>query len=106
VLLDRVVPRVSYRLKGKVWLYEGQAAWHFFTLPKGPAREIRMMLGGGTGRGWGSVPVSATIGGTTWRTSIFPDKKSGSFVLPLKAEVRRAEGIEVGQTVELWLEVE
>jgi hypothetical protein len=63
-------------------------------------------VGGATGRGWGSVPVVATIGGTTWKTSIFPDKKAGSFVLPLKAEVRKAEGIEEGQAVELRLDVE
>lgn len=65
-----------------------------------------MMVGGATGRGWGSVPVTATIGGTTWRTSIFPDKKAGSFVLPLKAEVRTAEGIDEGATVEVRLDVE
>jgi hypothetical protein len=97
---------VTYRIKARVWLHDGVAAWHFVTLPKGPAREIRMLVGGATGRGWESVPVVATLGATTWRTSIFPDKKAGSFVLPLKAEIRKAEGIEEGQTVEIRLEVE
>jgi hypothetical protein len=96
---------VTYCIKAKVWLHDGQAAWHFVTLPKGPAREIRMMLGGATGHGWGSVPVTATLGATTWRTSIFPDKKAGSFVLPLKAEVRKAEGVEEGQTVDVRLDI-
>lgn len=100
------MPLATYRVKAKVWLHEGQASWHFATLPKGAAREIRMMVGGVTGRGWGSVPVVATIGGTTWKTSIFPDKKAGSFVLPLKAEVRKAEGIEEGQTVDIRLEID
>lgn len=97
---------MSYRLRGKVLLYDGQAAWHFFVLPKGPAREIRMMLGGGSGRGWGSVPVTATIGGTTWRTSIFPDRKAGSYLLPLKAQVRKAEGLVEGHMIEVLLDIE
>lgn len=101
------MPRISYKLRAKVWLYQGGAAggWHFLTLPKGPAKEIRMLVGGASGRGWGSVPVVVTIGGTTWKTSVFPDKKAGSFVLPLKAEVRRAEGIAEGDTVAFFLEV-
>ena len=100
------MPLVTYRLRGKVWLYDGQVAWHFVTLPKRQAREIRLMVGGVTGRGWGSIPVSATIGGTTWRTSIFPDKRAGSYLLPLKAEVRKAEGIAEGQAIEFRIEVE
>lgn len=101
------VPSLTYRLRGKVWLYGGGAAggWHFVTLPKGPAKEIRMLLGGATGRGWGSVRVSATIGSTTWQTSIFPDKKAGSFLFPIKAEVRKAEGIEAGETIDFVLEI-
>jgi hypothetical protein len=102
----RAVPTITYKLRAKVWLYQGAAAWHFLTLPKKQAREIRMILGGATGRGWGSVPVSVTIGATTWQTSIFPDKKLGSFVLPLKAEVRKAEGISEGDTVQFVLEVQ
>ena len=97
---------LSYRLRAKVWIHDGAAAWHFLTLPRKQAREIRMLVGGATGRGWGSVPVVVTAGGTTWRTSIFPDKKAGSFVLPLKAEVRVAEGIRAGDTVEFLLEVQ
>ena len=56
--------------------------------------------------GWGSLRVTATIGGTTWRTSVFPDAKSGAFVLPLKAEVRRREGIGAGDRVAVAVEIE
>jgi hypothetical protein len=51
------------------------------------------------------VPVKATIGKTSWRTSIFPDSKSGSYVLPVKAGVRKKEKLEEGDTVALTLEV-
>lgn len=49
--------------------------------------------------GWGSLPVMATIGKTSWKTSIFPDKKSESYLLPLKAEVRKKEKIYEDQTI-------
>ena len=49
--------------------------------------------------------VNATIGATTWETSIFPDTKSGSYLLPVKAEVRRREGVEDGDAVTVTLEL-
>jgi hypothetical protein len=56
-------------------------------------------------RGWGSLRVRATIGKTTWKTSIFPDEKSKSYVLPVKAEVRKKENIKDGEPVVLTLEI-
>ena len=56
-------------------------------------------------RGFGSVPVGVQIGDTTWRTSVFPDTKSGCFVLPIKKAVRTAERVDVGDTVEVELTV-
>jgi hypothetical protein len=50
------------------------------------------------------VRVHAQIGATTWATSVFPDKARGAFVLPVKAAVRKAEGLEVGDTVPVSLE--
>lgn len=101
------MPEVTYRLKGRLWLYGGPAGWHFVTLPKGAAREIRLLRADGvTGKGWGSIRVQATIGATTWATSIFPSKEESSYVLPVKAEVRRAEGLEEGATVAFILKVD
>ena len=50
-------------------------------------------------RGWGSVRVLVTLGSSTWNTSIFPDKRSGTYILPLKASVRRTEGVFDGDVV-------
>ena len=82
----------TYRMRSKVWPYPGMAAWRFLTLPKKQGREIKKKFGKNA-RGWGSIPVSVTVGKTTWHTSIFPDRKSGSYLLPLKAKVRKAESI-------------
>ncbi len=87
-----------------VWLYPGNAAWHFVTVPKKVSATIRDRFGDGA-RGWGSLPVTAAVGSSRWDTSIFPDKKSGSYLLPLKAAVRKNEGISIGDTVRLALEI-
>ncbi len=57
----------------------------------------------GMARGFGSLKVTATIGETSWRTSIFPSRETG-WMLPVKAAVRKAEGLSEGDEVELILE--
>lgn len=83
---------LSYTLRSTVWVYPGMAAWRFLGIPEKEGREIKERVGAHA-RGWGSLPVTVTIGATTWNTSIFPDKKSGSYLLPLKVKVRNAENI-------------
>lgn len=83
---------ISYKFRSKVWVYPGMAAWRFIGIPKKEGKEIRKKFGVHA-KGWGSLPVSVTIGKTSWDTSIFPDKKSGSYLLPLKAKIRRVEDI-------------
>ena len=56
-------------------------------------------------RGFGSVRVRASVGGSEWATSIFPDSKTGSYVLPLKKSVRDAEGLVEGGPVVVRIEV-
>ena len=56
-------------------------------------------------RGFGSVRVRARIGDSEWTTSIFPDSKTGSYVLPLKKSVRDAEAIVEGGPVVVRIEV-
>ena len=55
-------------------------------------------------RGFGSVRVAATIDDVTWRTSIFP-QKSGGYILPIKADVRRRAGIAAGDEVAVTLDL-
>lgn len=88
----------SLSFRSKVTVYPGMAAWRFLGLPAQLAREIKESRGK-SARGWGSLPVTATIGDTTWDSSIFPDKKSGTYLLPLKAQIRKAEGIADDATI-------
>jgi len=80
----------SFSIQGKVWLYPGMSGWHSLTIPNEESQEIKERFGANA-RGWGSLPVSVVLGETTWQTSIFPDKKSETYLLPLKALVRKRE---------------
>jgi hypothetical protein len=89
---------------GPLWLWSGgQASWHFLTVPEELAGEIRAESLAHRG-GFGSVRVAASIGDVTWRTSVFP-QKSGGFILPVKASVRRDAGIAAGDEVSFELEI-
>jgi hypothetical protein len=94
----------EYQMRARVWLYPGPAAWHFVTLPKKQSAEIKSLFGKSQ-RGWGSLPVVATVGRTSWKTSIFADKKSDAYLLPLKAEVRKKEGISVDQMLDFAISI-
>ena len=53
----------------------------------------------------GRARAQATIGGSTWRTSVFPDSKSGCYALPIKRAVRNAEGLEPGAVTSVTIEL-
>jgi len=56
-------------------------------------------------RGFGSARVTCTIGDSVWQTSVFPEKTSGGWFLPIKVAVRRAEGLDEGDLVRVTLEL-
>jgi hypothetical protein len=89
-----------------LWLWNGKGAWHFITLPADEAGLLRMAVPKGRNRGWGSVRVRARIGETSFATSLFPDSKSGSYLLPVKADVRKAEGLRPGDAVVVTLSLD
>jgi len=92
---------VTIGFEGELWEHEGQGAWCFVTVPEDPSEDIR--LSGAMPAGFGSYRVEVTVGGTTWRTSVFP--ASECFVLPVKKAVRQAEGLEVGDALAVSLDV-
>ena len=91
-------------LRAPLWLWSGEGgSWHFITVPEELSGELRAESLARRG-GFGSVRVEATVNGVTWRTSVFP-QKSGGYILPVKADVRRRAGIGAGDEVELRLEI-
>jgi hypothetical protein len=97
--------RATLSFDAEVWLWRSKgASWHFLTVEGKAAAEVRYASLGLT-RGFGSVSVEVMIGGTRWRTSLFPSKASGGFILPLKAAVRKAEGFAVGDRVAVTITI-
>lgn len=94
----------NFAFAGTVWLWNGDSPWHFVSLPNGIADEIEDLTVGRT-RGFGSVRVEVTSNDLTWRTSIFPDRKTGTFLLPLKEQVRQQLGCEAGTRIRLSLRI-
>lgn len=95
----------TYTFKDKLWLYPTQkAAWHFVSVPKDISEDILFHFSH-VQKGWGSYKVSVQIGETIWKTSIFPDRKSGTFLLPIKKSVRDAEKIQKSDSVSVAITV-
>jgi hypothetical protein len=94
----------SYTFTAKLWLYPGKAGWVFATVPKKETTMIKEQTKG-LKRGWGSVPVTVTLGKTTWETSIFPDNRLGTYLLPIKALVRKKEEVMDDDVVTISLRV-
>ena len=87
-----------------LWLWTSDnGSWHFITLPEDRCGQIRAQAFAGP-RGFGSVRVEASIHDVSWRTSVFP-QKSGGYILPVKADVRRKAGIAAGDDVTVSLEL-
>ena len=95
----------KFKVRSKVWLYPGMTGWHFVGVPKKESEQIKKTYSGFT-KGWGSLPVLVTVGKTKWKTSIFHDKRSNTFLLPLKAKVRKAEGIYDDDTISFTIEIQ
>jgi hypothetical protein len=91
-----------YWFDAELWLHDGAAGWHFVTLPPEVSDDIDARVAGRT-RGFGSVRVRATIGSTTWHTSVFPDTRREAFLLPVKKQVRTAAAIEDGDRITVGL---
>jgi Domain of unknown function (DUF1905) len=94
---------MSFTFTAPLWLYSGKGSWHFVTLPKKAADEIRFF--NASAKGFMPIAVKARINDCNWNTSIFPDSKSGSYLLAIKAAVRKAENIQAGDVITLHLTV-
>jgi hypothetical protein len=95
----------KYTIVSTILLWSGvMTAWHFLPVPKKETKIIREKYGTHA-RGFGSLPITATINKVSWQTSIFYDGRSEIYLLPLKALIRRKADIEEGDTVTCTLEI-
>lgn len=87
----------------ELWIWDARKSdsWTFVTVPTESSDDLRATSG--PPNGFGSIRVEVRIGSSTWRTSVFPDRESGCYVLPVKAAVRRAEGLAAGDSAQVTL---
>jgi len=100
----------TYRLTIPLWRWSGPSAanWYFLTIDGGvgealSATALMDRLEHGKKHGWGSVRLRIRIGASEWQTSAFPSKEQG-WIVPVKAAVRRAEGLTEGDAVTVELQ--
>jgi hypothetical protein len=93
---------VRLDFEGEVIHWRGPSPYYFVGVPAPLCDDLRI-ASRDVSYGWGVIPVTVRIGGTTWTTSLYP--KDGGYLVPLKDRVRAAEGIEQGDSIELVLTV-
>lgn len=69
------------------------------------AHALMHRLEFGKMRGFGSVKVTAQVGETRWKSSVFPQNKSDEWILLVSRKVCRAEALEDGQPLTVSLEL-
>jgi hypothetical protein len=89
----------EHEFTAELWRWQARdeetgSAWFFVSLPEEVADAVDDEAG--PRKGFGSVRVEVTVGGSTWRTSVFPSAEEKTFVLPVKKAVRTAEGLVEG----------
>lgn len=93
---------MNIEFNGKIWFWKGPAPWFFVTVPPEQCFALKTISGHVT-YGWGMIPAQVRIGRTRYKTSLWP--KDGSYIVPIKASVRKAEKIAEGDEVTVRLEV-
>jgi len=88
-----------FKIVVKVWLWPGQNAWHFITL--GEEFSLKILKNGVKGM----IPIEAQIGDTVWKTSLFPHKMSKGYILCLKKDIRKKEGIFEGDEIKISIKI-
>lgn len=93
---------MELEFEAEVIEWRGPAPFFYARLPADAAAEITRIKKLVT-YGWGVIPAEAVINGVRFTTSLFP--KDGGYLLPLKASVRKAIGVTVGDVVVVLMQV-
>jgi Domain of unknown function (DUF1905) len=98
-----ILCRVRLEFSGELIHWRGPSPYHFVPVPDDDCGAIDSVAKLVT-YGWGVIPVRARIGDTDFTTSLFP--KDGGYLVPVKDKVRKAEQLELGDTVRVRLDMD
>ncbi len=90
--------KTAYDFKGEVWRWTGDMGWHFVTLPSKLSEEIKKF---GKRYGAGFIKVDVSVGESKWTTALFPHKDSGGYLLSIKQNIRKKEGVWEGDIIKV-----
>jgi hypothetical protein len=93
---------LMYMINGIVWKCPRQSGWYFITVPKDISAEIRTHSQWQE-EGWGRLHIQSTIHHTQWETAIWFDTKHDSYLLPIKADIRKKHDIKEGDELDITI---
>ncbi len=96
--------RIRYDFKAEIWQHQSEGGWFFVSLPMAISKEIRDNLKWQE-EGWGRMKVIATVKGIAWHTAIWFDNKHDTYLLPLKAEIRKKADLRSGDIIDVSIAV-
>ncbi len=109
--MKKISKKFKFQSKVIVWKAgnrdgDDKGAWRFARVPEDVSAKIKEMQKGKLRRGWGAVYAKVKIGKSEWQTSIFPDRHSATYILPLKKQIRYQEnlydGTDIKVSIEIW----
>jgi hypothetical protein len=86
----------EFRFEAEIIYWRGPAPFFYAPVPAAEAAQIRAAAKM-VSYGWGVIPVEVTVGDVVFKTSLFP--KDGTYLVPLKDEVRRKTGVTAGDRI-------
>ena len=87
---------------GEVFEWRGPAPFYFVAVPE-PEADLIHEVANVVTYGWGCIPATITIGRAEFTTSLFP--KDGGYLVGIKAAVRKAQQIDLGDNVTMRLSI-
>ena len=92
--------KITYKFTAPVWKHYATGGWYFVSLPTEFSEEIRQNMKWQE-EGWGRLKAKVKIRATSWDTAIWYDTKLGTYILPLKVDIRKKEKIKIGDIFEI-----
>ena len=82
----------EHQITGEVRLFPQEGGWYYVAVPQAISQELHYLADRGL------IAIRATLGVTSWNTSLMPMGDESHFVA-LNAKVRKANNIGVGDRV-------
>ena len=96
--------KIKYEFSGVIWKHKANGGWFFVSLPKDISKEIREHLKWQE-EGWGRMKAAANVHGLEWDTAVWFDKKLDTYLLPIKADIRRKAGLNLDDNISVCISI-